>query len=82
MRQFGMTVSQTPESCLARVLPTPALNYGPGSMLKQLVGNILFFSMDFGNQLAVADRIKWNLEHATSKALQAGYCNRVGSGCV
>ncbi|KAG8686518.1 hypothetical protein FRC08_012472, partial [Ceratobasidium sp. 394] len=36
MRQFGMTVSQTPESCLARVLPTPALNYGAGSKRKQI----------------------------------------------
>jgi len=29
-------VSQTPESCLARVLPTPALNYGAGSKFKQI----------------------------------------------
>ncbi|KAF8593241.1 Piwi-domain-containing protein [Ceratobasidium sp. AG-I] len=36
MRQFGMTVSQSPESCLARVLPTPTLNCGPGSRLKQI----------------------------------------------
>ncbi|KAF8608014.1 Piwi-domain-containing protein [Ceratobasidium sp. AG-I] len=36
-RPFGITVSQTPESCLARVLPTPALNYGTGSRLKQII---------------------------------------------
>ncbi|KAF8603575.1 Piwi-domain-containing protein [Ceratobasidium sp. AG-I] len=36
MHQFGMTVSQTPELCSARVLPAPALNYGPGSRSKQL----------------------------------------------
>ncbi|KAG8684639.1 hypothetical protein FRC09_015261, partial [Ceratobasidium sp. 395] len=36
MRQFGMTVKQTPEACLARILPTPALHYGPGSQKKQL----------------------------------------------
>ncbi|KAG8735364.1 hypothetical protein FRC10_010683 [Ceratobasidium sp. 414] len=36
MHEFGMTVSQTPESCLARVLPTPALNYGAGSKRKQI----------------------------------------------
>jgi len=36
MRQFGMTVNQTPEKCLARVLPTPAINYGPGSQKKQI----------------------------------------------
>ncbi|KAG9080369.1 hypothetical protein FRC06_006673, partial [Ceratobasidium sp. 370] len=36
MRQFGMTVSETPETCLARVLPTPALNYGAGSKRKQI----------------------------------------------
>ncbi|KAF8608017.1 Piwi-domain-containing protein [Ceratobasidium sp. AG-I] len=36
MQQFGMTVSQTPEACLARVLPTPALNYGVGSKRKQI----------------------------------------------
>ncbi|KAG8737202.1 hypothetical protein FRC10_008467 [Ceratobasidium sp. 414] len=31
-----MTVSQTPELCLARVLPTPVLNYGDGSERKQI----------------------------------------------
>lgn len=36
MRQFGMTVSQTPEACLGRILPTPALHYGQGSQKKQL----------------------------------------------
>ncbi|KAG9088958.1 hypothetical protein FRC06_001770, partial [Ceratobasidium sp. 370] len=36
MRQFGITVSSTPERCLARVLPTPALNYGAGSKRKQI----------------------------------------------
>ncbi|CCO36189.1 Protein argonaute 1A Short=OsAGO1a [Rhizoctonia solani AG-1 IB] len=36
MRQFGMTVDQHPEKCLARVLPPPALNYGPNSKSKQI----------------------------------------------
>ncbi|QRV72427.1 argonaute-like protein [Ceratobasidium sp. AG-Ba] len=36
MRQFGMNVSTEPERCLARVLPTPALNYGTGSKRKQI----------------------------------------------
>ncbi|KAG9084746.1 hypothetical protein FRC06_003919, partial [Ceratobasidium sp. 370] len=36
MRQFGISVSETPETCLARVLPTPALNYGAGSKQKQI----------------------------------------------
>ncbi|QRV72426.1 protein argonaute 3 [Ceratobasidium sp. AG-Ba] len=36
MQQFQMGVSQTPEKCLARVLPTPALHYGPGSRNRQL----------------------------------------------
>ncbi|KAG8737204.1 hypothetical protein FRC10_008469 [Ceratobasidium sp. 414] len=36
MRQFGVTISQTPESCFARVLPAPTLNYGAGSKRKQI----------------------------------------------
>ncbi|CAE6417203.1 unnamed protein product [Rhizoctonia solani] len=36
MRQYGMNVDQHPEKCLARVLPTPALNYGPNSKIKQI----------------------------------------------
>lgn len=37
VRHFGMAVDQTPETCLARVLPAPTLNYGPGSIYKQIV---------------------------------------------
>jgi hypothetical protein len=40
MRQFGMTVDQHPEKCLARVLPPPALNYGPNSKSKQIVSRL------------------------------------------
>ncbi|CAE6418353.1 unnamed protein product [Rhizoctonia solani] len=36
MRQFHMTVDQRPEKCLARVLPTPALNYGENSRSRQI----------------------------------------------
>lgn len=36
MRHFEMSVSQTPESCLARVLPTPVLSYGTGSKSEDL----------------------------------------------
>ncbi|CUA66950.1 Protein argonaute-2 [Rhizoctonia solani] len=36
MRQFRMTVSERPEKCLARVLPTPALNYGEDSKSRQI----------------------------------------------
>ncbi|KAH7334657.1 argonaute-like protein [Rhizoctonia solani] len=36
MRQYEMAVDQHPEKCLARVLPTPALNYGPKSKFKQI----------------------------------------------
>ncbi|KAB5587889.1 Argonaute-like protein [Ceratobasidium theobromae] len=36
INQFGMSVSQVPEKCLARVLPTPAINYGPQNKLKQI----------------------------------------------
>jgi hypothetical protein len=41
VRQFEMTVSQTPEKCLARVLPTPAINYGAQSKFKQIVSYVL-----------------------------------------
>ncbi|CAE6365294.1 unnamed protein product [Rhizoctonia solani] len=36
MRQFGMAVSQHPEKALARVIPPPALNYGPNSKSRQI----------------------------------------------
>ncbi|KAB5590426.1 Argonaute-like protein [Ceratobasidium theobromae] len=36
VNQFGMSVSQVPEKCLARVLPTPTINYGPQSKFKQI----------------------------------------------
>ncbi|QRV87399.1 argonaute-like protein [Ceratobasidium sp. AG-Ba] len=36
LRQFGITISTEPERCLARVLPTPALNYGAGSKRKHI----------------------------------------------
>ncbi|CAE6429216.1 unnamed protein product [Rhizoctonia solani] len=36
MREFGMNVDQHPEKCLARVLPTPAINYGPNSKSRQI----------------------------------------------
>lgn len=36
VRQFEMTVSQQPEKCAARILPTPAINYGPQSRFKQI----------------------------------------------
>ncbi|CUA70377.1 Protein argonaute-1 [Rhizoctonia solani] len=36
MREFGMNVEQHPEKCLARILPTPAINYGPNSKFRQI----------------------------------------------
>ncbi|CAE6346789.1 unnamed protein product, partial [Rhizoctonia solani] len=36
MREFGMNVDQHPEKCLARVLPTPAINYGQNSKYRQI----------------------------------------------
>ncbi|CAE6485724.1 unnamed protein product [Rhizoctonia solani] len=36
MREFGMHVDQHPEKCAARILPTPAINYGPNSKFRQI----------------------------------------------